>query len=358
MVDTTGQQLPYISRQDELYINENEVRILKLVNSEVDYKSQSLQLPSAPLLLENQEKGDYTIYLRPEITQSVFSFNVTAEDLAKRELFGDVRFREAMSVAIDREELNETVFFGLGTIRQYVGLSPLPEFVDQSWLGYKTEHDPEAAKALLDEIGMVDVDGDGFRELPNGDQLVLNLQFSTQGIAGEMVEFVGQNWKDVGVNTTVKEVTPDEYRSAQSANQLDVLMWRKGQPMAIVLGNNELWVPPFENYFGVRTGMLWAEWIESNGEAGVEPPQWVKDSIENITALQSSEQGSEEFEALANELVAEMTSNLLFIGAVQAPAPIYRRNALKNFTEFQTHSYEYYRTYPYLAPQWFLADAQ
>ena len=358
MVDSTGQQLPYISRQDELYINENEVRILKLVNSEVDYKSQSLQLPSAPILLENQEKGDYTIYLRPEITQSVFAFNVTAEDEAKREVFADPRFREAMSVAIDREALNETVFFGLGEIRQYTGLSPLPDYVDQSWLGYKTGHDPEAAKALLDEIGMVDTDGDGMRELPNGDRLVLNLQFSTQGIAGEMVEFVGQNWKDVGVDTTVKEVTPDEYRSAQSANQLDVLMWRKGQPMAIVLGNNELWVPPFENYFGIRTGMLWAEWVETDGAEGIEPPQWVKDSMENITALQSAEQGSDEFVALANELVEDMTSNLLFIGAVQAPAPIYRRNALMNFTEFQTHSYEYYRTYPYLAPQWFLADAE
>ncbi|MEM6943522.1 MAG: ABC transporter substrate-binding protein, partial [Pseudomonadota bacterium] len=47
-VDTTGQQLPYISRQDELYKNDNEVRILALVNGEVDYKSQSVQLPSAP----------------------------------------------------------------------------------------------------------------------------------------------------------------------------------------------------------------------------------------------------------------------------------------------------------------------
>ena len=42
-------------------------------------------------------------------------------------------------------------------------------------------------------------------------RLSLNLQFSTQGIAGQVVEFVGQNWKDVGINTQVKEVTPDEY---------------------------------------------------------------------------------------------------------------------------------------------------
>ena len=56
-VDTAGNQLPYINEQDEVYINENEVRILKLINGEADYKAQSLTLPSAPLLLENQEKN-------------------------------------------------------------------------------------------------------------------------------------------------------------------------------------------------------------------------------------------------------------------------------------------------------------
>ena len=43
-----------------------------------------------------------------------------------------------------------------------------------------------------------------------------------------------------------------------------------------------------------------------------------------------------------------MTKQLIFIGTVSAPNPIYHRNALKNVTEFKTWSYEYYRTYPYL----------
>ena len=355
-VDTTGQQLPYISEQDEVYINDNEVRILKLVNGEVDYKSQSLQLASAPILLENQEAGDYTIYLRPEITMGAFGFNVTHEDPAKREVFGDVRFREAMSIAINRDELNEVGFFGQGTPQQYLGFSPLPEAVDPSWLTYMTEYDPDGANARLDEIGMMDTDGDGFRELPNGEALVLNLNFSTQGIAGQTVELVAQYWADVGINSVVKEVTPDEYRSAQSSNQLDVSMWRKGQPLAIVLGNNELWVPPYENYFGNRNAMLWAEWVSSDGGAGVEPPQWALDMIDDINGLQSAEAGSDEFNAYLNDMVSAMASNLMFIGTVNAPAPIYRNNVLQNFTEFQTHSYEYYRTYPYRATQWWLTE--
>lgn len=355
-VDTAGNQLPYISEQDEVYINDNEVRILKLVNGEVDYKSQSLQLASAPILLENQESGNYSIYLRPEITMGVFGFNVTHPDAGKRAAFADIRFREAMSLAINRDELNEVGFFGLGTPQQYVGFSPLPEFADANLKGYMANFDPAGANERLDAMGMKDTDGDGFRELPNGDKLVLNLNFSTQGIAGQTVELVAQYWAEVGVQSVVKEVTPDEYRSAQSSNQLDVAMWRKGQPLAIVLGNNELWVPPYENYFGVRNAMLWAEHISSGGSAGEKPADWAMAMIDDINTLQSAPQGSDAFNDAGARMVDVMTKQLMFIGTVNAPAPIYQSNRVQNFVEFKTHSYEYYRTYPYRATQWWLDE--
>lgn len=355
-VDTAGNQLPYISEQSEVYINENEVRLLKLVNGEVDYKSQSVQLPAAPQLMDGAEKGGYTIQLKPQITNPSFSFNVTSTDLEKRKVFGDLRFRQAMSAAINRDEINSVAFFDLGEPRQYVPFSPAPDFVDPKWLTHFAGFDPEAAKSLLDEVGLVDTDGDGSRELPNGEQFVIDIQYTTQGIAGQVVELVAQHWTNVGVKTTFKEVTPDEYRSAQSSNQLDVQAWGKGQPVAIVLGNNELFVPPFENYFGHRTGMLWAEWMDSDGANGVEPPAWVKEMAKDIDAFQSSPPGSSEAAEIGAKLAADMVSNLLFIGTVSAPAPIYSRNALKNMTEFKTWSYEYYRTYPYRAPQWWLED--
>ena len=355
-VDTTGQQLPYISRQDELFKNDNEVRILALVNGEVDYKSQSVQLPSAPILLENQEKGGYTVQLKPTIAMPTFGFNVTSADEGKREVFGNLAFRQAMSVAIDRDTLNEVVYFGLGEPKQYIGFSPSPAFVDPALTKLHTEYDPEAAKAALDGLGMVDTDGDGFRELPNGEKITINLQFATQGIPGEVVEFVAQNWSDVGVQTTVKEVTPDEYRSSQSSNALDVTMWQKGQPVAITLGTNELFVPPYENYFGQRNAMLWAEYLETDGASGIEPPAWAMDMVDDINAFQQAVPGSEAAGEIGARIAQTMAENLLFIGTVQAPNPIVVRTGLKNVPEFQTWSYEYYRTYPYRGTQWFLAE--
>jgi peptide/nickel transport system substrate-binding protein len=356
MVDTTGQQLPYINEMDEIYANDHEVRLLKLINGEVDYKAQSLGLPDAPILLENQGSGDYTLQIAPRISMPTVSFNVTHEDEAKRAVFGDVNFRKAMSIAIDRNEINETAYFGQGVARQYIGFSPVPSFVDPKWATYAAEYDPDGAKALLDSVGVVDADGDGMRDLPGGAKLIINMQFAQQGLPGQVVELIAQQWAEVGVQTTVKEVTPDEYRSAQSSNQLDVGLWEKSQPLAIVLGNNELWVPPFENYFAHRSGMLWAEWVDSNGASGVEPPDYVKGLIADINAFQSTPVGTAESDAIGARMVEAMTSNLLFIGTVLSSGPIYHANALKNFPEFKTESYEYYRTYPYLGAQWYLDE--
>lgn len=356
MVDTAGNQLPYINELNEGYIGDAEVRNLKLMNGEVTYKAQAISLDSAPLLLENQEKGGYVLDIKPTVSMTTVAFNVTHEDEAQRAVFNDVKFRTAMSVAINRDELNETVYFGMGQPQQHVGFSPLPEFIDAKWKSHEIAFDPERAKALLDEIGLVDQDGDGKRDLPGGGRFVLNWQFATQATPAALAELVARNWSDIGVETQIKEVTSDEYRSAQSANQLQVLSWVVGQPAGTTLGDNQLWVPPYSDYFGIRPAMGWAEYVSSNGAAGVEPPAWAQDVMTDLATYQSSVPGSEASNAAAAGMVEKMTGNMLILGTVLAPAPIYFDKDLKNVPEFKTSSYEYYRTYPYRPQQWFLAE--
>ena len=355
-VDTAGNQLPYISEMDETYVGDAEVRTLKLLNGDVDYKSQAISLSAASVLLEGQEAGNYTLDVLPTISSPSIAFNVTAEDLDRRAIFDDLRFRTAMSVAIDRDELNEVTAFGLGTPLQYTGFSPMPAYIDAAWSSHEITFDPARANALLDEMGLVDADGDGDRDLPNGEQFILDWQFSTQEATTQFVELIAQNWTDVGVTTTIKEVTSDEYRAAQSANNLEIMMWVKGQPAGASLSDSEIWVPPFDGYFDVRTALLWAEYISSEGVNGVEPPAWVATLKSALDMYQSSAPGSEASEAAAQEMVALMTGNLLFIGTINAPAPVYHSNNLGNFTEFQTSSFEFYRTYPYRASQWWLSE--
>jgi peptide/nickel transport system substrate-binding protein len=355
MVDTAGNQLPYISEQDEIFVGESEVRLLKLVNGEVSYKAQALNLDYAPLLMENQKKSNYTVDLKPQVSLSTFAFNVTSANMGKREAFGNLKFRQAMSVALNRDEINEVVYFGLGKPQQYIAFSPTPSFVSDKLLQHYAQFDPALANSLLDQIGMVDKDGDGMRELPNGDKIVLNLQVPTQNISIKLVEMVGQHWKNVGIDNTVKEVTTDEFRSAMSANKLDVTMYAKSQPLATILGVSELFQPPFDNYFNQRTAMLWGEYIDSDGASGVKPPEWVYQMKKDIDAFQGAVAGSDESNRLGQKLVKATAENLLFIGTVKAVLPIYHDNNLKNFPEFKTADYAYYRTYPYRGHQWYFA---
>ena len=355
-VDSSGQQLPYISEQDEVYVTDAEVRLIKLINGDADYKSQSVPLDTAPVLLDNRDKGDFSIVLKPTIAQPAFAFNQTSENPDKRAIFSDLRFRKAMSIALNREEINEVVFFGQGSIIQYTGFSPQPDFVDKKWLSFATEHDQGEAKRLLDQVGLVDKDGDGFRDLPNGGNFFVDVTYSTQSFPARLIELMGQNWGAVGIKNTIKEVTSEEYRSAQSANKLDVAMWVVGEPLSANLADDINFVPPFSDYFGARTSMLWAEWFDSNGSNGVEPPAFVKQMRKDITAFQSAVPGSSEFNRLGASLTEAMASNLILIGTVLAPAPIYRSNKLQNFADFKTSSYEYYRTYPYLPGQWWLDE--
>ncbi|WP_349359548.1 ABC transporter substrate-binding protein [Stappia sp.] len=355
MVDTAGNQLPYVSEIAETYAPDNEVRLLKLINGEVDYKAQSVALPDAPTLLDKQEAGDYTVDLRPQISMPTFSFNVTANDPEKRALFNERDFRVAMSHAIDRAEINSVAYFDLGEPRQYLAFDPLPPFASADQARYATAFDPERAAALLDGIGLTDRDGDGLRDLPSGKKLTLNLQFSTQGIPTTVAELVARNWSDIGVETVVKEVTSDEYRAAQSANELDVLAWDKGQPLPVVQGDNKLFVPPFGDYFGHRNAMLWAQYLETEGAEGVEPPAWVGEMAAKVAEWQTHEIGSDASNRLGAELIQAQLDAFLFIGTVVAPSPIYRSNDLGNFETPKTASYEYYRAYPYRTQQWFLA---
>lgn len=355
MVDTAGHQLPYIDEVSESYVPDNEVKILKMVNGEIDYKAQSVTLPDAPTLLDGQKKGNYTVELRPQIGMPVFSFNVTDNDEEKRALFGNRNFRLAMSYAINRDEINAVAFFDLGTPRQYLAFDPVPAFATEAQVKFAAAFDPERAGKMLDEVGLVDKDGDGFRDLPSGRKLTLNLQFSTQGLSTAVAELVAQQWSNVGVQTTIKEVTSDEYRAAQSANELDVTAWTKGQPIPVIQGDNKLWVPPFGDYFGQRTAMLWTQWIDSKGKEGLEPPAWVSEMKAKIGEWQQYAPGSEKSNEIGRQLIQMQEDSFLFIGTVQAPNPIYHANRLKNFVTPKTWSYEYYRVYPYRPQQWFLS---
>ncbi|QEQ97501.1 ABC transporter substrate-binding protein [Neptunomonas concharum] len=355
--DTAGNQLPYINEINEIFIGDEDIQTTKMIAGEIDYKAQAVNLPAAPVLLENKDKGGYEVALRPTIGEVAFAFNLTDKDLEKRDIFNNVDFRRAMSLAVNRDQINEIAYFGLGTPTQYTAFdADTASFVTdkqkQAWITYNTK---EAAK-LLDKAGVVDKDGDGLRDLPSGKKLELNIQYSTQGVATELVEIIAANWNAVGVKTTQKEVTSDEYRNSQSANDLSVTFWTMGRPLATLASNTTDLLPPYGSFFDLRTGMLWEQYRNTKGAEGVKPPATVDEMEQLANEFVQLPMGSDASAKVGHAIAQKMVDDLFVIGTVKAVAPIYYSRKLGNFEVPKTSSYDYYRVYPYMATQWFLSE--
>ena len=359
-VDTAGNQLPYINEIVETYVGDKEVQNLKIMNGDVVWKQQAIFLEDFPLLKENEAGGNYTVSFAPTFGENVFfSFNRTHQDPVLAEIFNDTRFNKAMSIAMNRDEINEIVYLGQGTPMQGVPAEPKTvSFVTEADLSKDINYDPAAAKALLAEMGLNDGDGDGTVERPDGKPLVIRLVYSSQGVPVKMMELVRDYWSAAGVRVDLKEVTSDEYRAAGNNNDLDVTTWKyDGNAGPTISQDVTVFVPPFGDYFNPGTGFGWAAWKESGGAEGIEPPADIKKLWDLSEQFLQVQMGSDESNRLGAEITKIHSDNYLKIGTVgDIVAPFMYRNDLQNVKPIKAKTYDFYWTYPYRPTQWFLAQ--
>lgn len=357
MVDTAGNQLPYVNEIDERYVPEKEVRNLKLVNGEVDYKMQNLFVDDFPLYKENEGNGDYSTHLTPTLGEAIYySFNTTAKDPVLSKVFNDVRFRQAMSLAINREEINELSYLGQGTPQQATPAeADTVKFITEEHLTAFIDYDPDKARALLDEVGLKDSDGDGVRELSNGEPFVMQMFYANQGGPVKNHELVQGFWGDVGVKVNTREISTDEYRTKGGAGELLVSTWRHGNRSAPFVSQDPfMFYPPFGDRWQPGTGFEWANWLESDGAEGVEPP----DDAKRLKVLADQfvlvPLGGDESNKIGKEIADIYAKNLWFIGLVgRSISPVVVTNRLGNFKPFAAATYDYYWAYSFRPQQWF-----
>ncbi len=194
-VDSAGNQLPYIDRHQERFL-EKEVGLLAVLNGEIDQKAQGLGLENYAILKENEAKGFYRLTMPPGAAGDPISFNITHTDPVLRQIFADVRWRQAMSLALNRSEMNETLWFGLGKPQQALPLG-VP-FVTDADRAYMIEYDPKKANALLDEMGLKR-GSNNMRLRPDGKPLTLLWEYTTQFASPGYVQLVQGYWRALGV---------------------------------------------------------------------------------------------------------------------------------------------------------------
>ena len=163
-VDTAGNQLPYIDRVSYAVVADNEVLLLKALQGEIDVIDQWICTPAnRAVLFDGQDAGGYGFYTTTstEPNEMVFQLNLTHPDPVKRALFQNKDFRAALSLAIDRQAVIDTVFIGQGSPAQPAIRPEDPLYNEQLATQY-TAFDPAQANAMLDAI-IPNKDGEGYR---------------------------------------------------------------------------------------------------------------------------------------------------------------------------------------------------
>ncbi|OEU58704.1 MAG: peptide ABC transporter substrate-binding protein [Desulfobulbaceae bacterium S3730MH12] len=360
VVDTAGNQLPYINEINETYISDKEVRNLTITNGQIDYKAQTVFIEDFPIHKEGESSGNYKIDLANGVGEShVYGFNINHKDLGLRKILGDVRFRQALSLAIDREEVIEIIYFGQAEPTQYLPAeSNTVEFVTKEHLATYATFDPKEAKKLLDEMGLKDVDGDSFRERKDGSNLTLRLLYSNQGGPVKMHELIKSYWDAAGVRLDIKEVSSDEYREMGNNNELDLTFWQNDSTSGAVIVQNTFMLRPYFGWaFNPGTAYLWHEWKLSDGKTGVEPSEDAKKLYTLANKFVQYQLGSPESNKYGKEIVDIHAKNLWKIGiAGNVKTPLIHHNNLKNWGPYTVKSYDYYWAYPYRPFQWFLTE--
>ena len=352
-VDTAGNQLPYISQQHERFLDQ-ELFVLSVINGEVDQKAQTIGLSNYPLLKENEAKGGYHLQLPPGQQGPPIVFNQTHADPRIRAVYGDVRFRQAMSLAIDRNELNEVLWFGLGTPEQALPLG-VP-FVTEADRNHMIAYDPDAAKRLLDDMGMK-TGSDGMRLGPDGEPFTVLWEYSLQ-FAGssEFTTLINDYWKNVGINVTLKEVTSQLTREKATNSTSDINMEWDVPFEPNLISQIDYYIPPYGD-IGPLTGVQWRNWYDSGGSTGEEPPDWVKRLFELSEEWKTVLPGSDRYMEIGREMVRINLDQMAIIGTVaNLPGPTVVSNKLRNVTQWTVQNYNYGRTYPFRADQWYFAE--
>ena len=190
-------------------------------------------------------------------------------------------FRVALSHAINRDQIKESVFLGLGEARQGVPAPWHPYFPGDEWAKKYTQYKPDEANKLLDGIGLTKKDAQGIRLLPNGKPLSIELSVVPAfGAWPDVAQLIAKDWEKVGVKTVVQIRERALHFKMRDANELQTEMWNEdttGLPV-----HRQRQVRRRATHPILTTGPLYRQWYETKGKEGMEPPAPIKQIVELV----------------------------------------------------------------------------
>jgi peptide/nickel transport system substrate-binding protein len=341
-IDAAGNQLPYVDTLLVLNTTDSAaITPIKVMAGEVDWNDYiGLDLADYPALKENEESGAFNALLWPKLEESHamgFALNYVHPDPVLRELFNDIRFRYALSLGINREEISENLFFGLS--------EPWTAPVSAIWTGYEdwmgthyAEYDVDQANALLDEIGLEWDENGEYRLRPDGEELFFPGEYCTEWLAysEDLLDLVSLHWKDIGVHMEPKFVTEETLQAAFVANETSWGASNSGGGAEIDPARVEYpirLIPPWHWGFAdccPMSSYQWRVWLDCERDVacnqedvdGIEPPDDIKRAYQLAYEWLDTAAGTPEYEEKISELIKLNVENFWYFGTVTPPPSI------------------------------------
>ncbi|MEM4524531.1 MAG: ABC transporter substrate-binding protein, partial [Archaeoglobaceae archaeon] len=337
-IDVEGNQLPYIDNLRYEYVASDELIKLKAIAGEIDMQNRHIGTMAFGqdyvLFKENEKKGGYKIinWRSPDMSLSAVALNYTHPDPVLREIFNDKRFRQALSLAINREEINEIVYYGLAKPMQAAFVEGAA-YYDPLWERAYADYNPDLANKLLDEMGLQWDRTRSYRLRPDGKPL----QFTVMVISQPHIDIwtmVKNYWAKIGVKIEVESVERSLFEQRCASNEWDAHVWAMDgstQPLSLPYSFLPLGTMTLLNWY-----LGWLNWINPY-LAGQEPPQNAIRPPEEVIRLVdlwkkiSIETDPKKVEEMMREVTKIHRENIWVIGTVGAGAsPTLVKENMKN----------------------------
>jgi peptide/nickel transport system substrate-binding protein len=283
-VDSAGNQLPYIDKIVYSLCASTEIVNLRAMAGDWDWQERHLDVFRVPTFLDNQQKGGYKLYLDPPGSGSEAGIPINMDydkDPELQKWFHNIDFRHALSMGIDRHQINEAFFLGIGREGSPIPNSTNPYYPGDEYVTRWHTFDPKQANALLDKIGLDKKDADGFRLRTDGKgrlspELTVNSAWLIDH--AHIGEMVVNHWqKNLGIDAKLQ--VQDQSLIAKRFQANDTQMY-----MTTNLGTDRLFTWPgtaFPNGPGDYNGPLSGLWFSSEGKQGKAPPPEIQQVMDN-----------------------------------------------------------------------------
>jgi peptide/nickel transport system substrate-binding protein len=328
-VDQTGQQLPYVDRV-ELSVASAEVIAAKTATGESDLQGAGIAFSDYTLLkhAETQHPVRVALWRRTQGSAVALCPNLTCTDPAWRAAFRDVRVRRALSVAIDREEINKVLFYGLARESADTVLPESPLF-RPDYARLWTQHDPALAEALLDAAGLRRGKG-GERRLPDGRKAGIVVETAGEStLETDVLQLIADHYRRIGLPLYIRASQRDIFRSRALAGSIVMSVWQ-GLDNAVPTADMspEALAPTSADQL---QWPLWGQHYAASGESGEAPDS--PEAIELVDLLGQWRRSTDSATraAIWHRMLALRADQCFTIGTVSgALQPIVHAAALRN----------------------------